>query len=504
MYRSCAGVDGSEAWLIPIPLDYVKAVLAVPLTTIGTRTPEGAIMNDTWSLVSVSVLACFALIARRIPDGRGRILVLFNLIWIGALALIGADAIRYKDAPGSSWLALLLALLAFNLAGLLSLRRSNASASVLAQQSPPEGSINFAAPSSLAIVTRAQLVALTLLYGGGVMAYLMAIDARFGIDLLLSDPTDIRSAAGESYLASVPLWGRILLYLGPILIGLYGFRPACTRPFPAVVRFATLTIVGISQLAMLQRTNLFMGALFLAALLLSSGGLAKTGIRPRRTAKTVLSLAILAGVLLGSFQLLADALGKTGNPRSEAVAAEWVVQTGMLSPIFYYTSGPVALLQVMDSGNQSWPAEPVPGQLNIGDNNPQTWGAAAFRPVLQVLPLTEPFPSIAPFIEVSDGVFTNVYTWFEDAYRDFREPGMVTFGALLGAIVTRLHDTRFQSLPRFWVQSWLLWLVFLSTFVSKLTTPSFIAGLIVLFLLARGAAHRQRSGQAVTTPSHAN
>ena len=309
-----------------------------------------------------------------------------------------------------------------------------------------------------------------------------------------------------SYLQSIPLPVRILLYLGPVLFVVFGFREALDKPFPMVVRLFAMALLATSMLALLQRTNLFMGILWLVAMLITRessilGGVRdrtipelKAGAPPSRMSRTAVTVSIVFLVLssLLAFQVVAGFLNKNGQQALSAGTVSTELQSsGLTSPFIYYTGGTIAFLQLTDSQNASWPPPFRPDAMAIGDYNPQTWGAATLSPVLKALPVVRPWNPIAPFIDT--GVLTNVYTWLEPFYRDFRIPGVVVAMLLMGWIATRLHDRRFQSPRMFWLQGAVLSSVFLAPFVTKVVDTLFIAELIFIVLLTRNSRPKSRS-----------
>lgn len=431
-------------------------------------------MNAEWALLGALILVVTSLALHAWAGRYSRGIQIVNLAWIVCFLLIATDGINYDDASSTSWASLIVALLVFNFGAFLALGGPRLKA----------GRVNIRFPSSTdhrftPIVGRKLLITFTVIYAFGFIGYLSSINTRFGIETLIVDPTSIRAAEGESYLASVPLLFRLFLYLGPLLIGLYGFQKACHNPLPAVVRWAVVVLISISQLLMLQRTNLFMGLLFLVCLVLVSPPSEQRSQWSKRKQFTTLSFAGL--FLVMGFQIVGNSLGKTGDSLSRlGMSADWLAESGFTSIFFYITSGTIALLFLMESTNPDWPPVDSIG-LNVGDYNPQTWGASFLEPFLKIVPITEPFPAISPFIDI--GTYTNVYTWFEQPYRDFRLFGMVFFALVIGLLLSRLHIRSQSSAVWFWTYSWLLVAAILGPFVNKLRTPAFLGVLFIMVLL---------------------
>ncbi|MCB8045841.1 hypothetical protein JM654_21945 [Microbacterium oxydans] len=81
-------------------------------------------------------------------------------------------------------------------------------------------------------------------------------------------PGTIRGAA-ESYLAGVPLWARLLMYVGPLLLAILIVPGSVRNGLAWWWRVPAAVLLAASMLALLQRTNLFAGVLLaIAALLL--------------------------------------------------------------------------------------------------------------------------------------------------------------------------------------------------------------------------------------------
>jgi len=193
----------------------------------------------------------------------------------------------------------------------------------------------------------------------------------------------------------------------------------------------------------------------------------------------VVALGLIAFI---AFQAVGGALGKTGQQAlSTGAVSQPLADSHLSDPFVYYTAGTVAFLQLADSTNESWPPANRPGGPNIvGDYNPQTWGASTFSPILKAIPGARRWDDIAPFINT--GVLTNVYTWLEPFYRDFRAVGVVLGTFLLGLVISVLYRRRAKSARVFWIQAIFISSVFLATFGPKINNTQFISE--VLFVLA--------------------
>jgi oligosaccharide repeat unit polymerase len=119
--------------------------------------------------------------------------------------------------------------------------------------------------------------------------------------------------------------------------------------------------------------------------------------------------------------------------------------------------------------------------MTLGNYNPQTWGASTFAPILKAIPGARPWDAIDPFINTA--VLTNVYTWLEPYYRDFRLPGVIIATLALGFLIAWLYQRRRRSPRVLWIQSAFLSTVFLAPFATKINDTLFLFELIVVLLL---------------------
>lgn len=444
--------------------------------------------NLAWASLLVVLLAALSVYSWIWQRPVAVVVLCHNIVWAGAISLVGSNLIAYKEASPIAWLTLATGIVAFNAGAWLSRWLSRAiSARWSSDRSITEVSN---------LLSRKTLLALLFLYVAAFAYYLAVISSRFGLDKILTASSAIRGAKGESYLESIPLPIRLLLYLGPLLFVVFGFRKSMSNPLPVGVRGAGLALVTISMLALLQRTNLFMGILGLLAIIITSrahipaesngADAAARTKRPRRLLRRFrvpIAALVLLVVALGAFQGLGLLLGKNGdNGLDNSAISPPLASSGLSQPFAYYTGGTAAFLQLVDSQNYSWPKPYEPGApIVLGDNNPQTWGASFFSPVLKAIPGGRPYGEINPFINT--GVLTNVFTWLEPFYRDFRIFGVGIGMILVGATIGFCFVLRFRSTRLFWIQSALVSTVFLATFVSKVNNTQLLAELIVLFLL---------------------
>jgi oligosaccharide repeat unit polymerase len=428
--------------------------------------------NTLWAVIVCIVLIVCTVLGRSFAKNSFAVIGLHNALWFLVILLLGTNLVAYDSASAGAWLTLLIGIMYFNIGAVFG-------------NKTPDGQVSIEAVPAL--MSRRIFLLLISLYSVGFIVYLMTVAQRFGIWTLLVDPTSIR-ASEDSYLASVPLVFRMMLYIGPILFAVLGAKSSMATPFPLPVRLVGLAYLTVSMLALLQRTNLFMGVLLLVSLYISlptQNEAREDGAKRNSRTRIYASVAVLSVILLASFQLLASALGKEGQSgiRSGAVS-EPLAASGLTSVFTYATSGTAAFLALVDSDNSDWPPERSPGTLLIGDYNPQTWGAATFEALLQAVPIADPWNRVAPFVDV--GVLTNVYTWMEHPYRDFRQIGLaiVMFG--VGFLAGRLFCTRAQSSRRYWMQAAVMTTIFFSPFVPAINDTLFLIWIVVIWIVSGG------------------
>lgn len=443
--------------------------------------------NTAWAGIILIVLVAATVAVWRLYPRVLPVVLCHNAVWAGTITLIGTDLIRYGEAGTGAWLVLLSGILAFNVGAVVAaLLRGTESASE---------AVAFATgPSVPALVSRTTFYVLAGLYAAGFATYLISTISRFGLETLLTNPQLIRAADGQSYLESVPFVGRMLLYFGPLVFVLLCFKQAVSRPFPLYVRVLGVVAVAVSMLALLQRTNLFVSVLWAAAVFITARVGLQRGERPqfdsmlarlRWHAKNGVVIPMLLGavVLLVAFQIVGSALNKNGQQAiSSGTVSPVLIDSGLASPFMYVTSGSMGFLNLVESENFSWPKEQETG-LHIGDNNPQTWGAATFAPVVRLIPGVRQWDAIAPFIDVGDGMVTNVFTWLEPLYRDFRAIGVIVGMLGIGLLTSALFLRRFESPTVFYIQAALFSTIFLAGFVPKYNTNIFLGGILIVLAL---------------------
>lgn len=440
--------------------------------------------NFVAALVLIAVLGGVTFAVWRFARQALRIVVIHNLVWAGAIVLVASGLIRYVDSSPAAWLTLLAGLIFFSVgcvgAAWLTARRRH----------PADDDESASVPEPAPLVTRRILLVLSAIYAAAFTVYLTSVSINYGLFTLLTSPSSIRA---EPYLEAVPLPIRLLLHLGPLLFAVLGFRPAVRVPLPLAWRIVGMALLAVSMLALLQRTNLFMALLLLVALILtqprdgsSKDNPATTSVRRTPAVRVVASVLAAALVALVAFQVLASGLRKQGSQAvSTGAVSEVLESSGLTSAFVYYTAGPVAFLRIADSTDDNWPPEASGRQLVVGNYNPQTWGLLTFSVPLRLIP-GAPEWSNSPFVETP--VLTNVYTWMEPLYRDFRVAGVIVGMALLGGILTVLYLKRYRSPRYYWLQAAILATVPLATFASKYNDPLFVFQVLAIVTLTAGSS----------------
>jgi hypothetical protein len=435
-------------------------------------------------LLMAAAIAALTLILAGIPRFPTLPMLVHNTSWLAALLLAGSGVIQYDPVTGYAAGLLLAGILAYNL-GLLMVRASEHS---------PDSGVNV----SPLIGLRLYLIMLALFTTGALLLG-TTIVGLYGFDVLLNDPGVIRADSGRGgYLVTFPLWGKFMFYLGPLLMAITA-NPRLVRGLAyrhVIWRLSVLVYLAAAQALALQRTNIVVGVMFALALSL----LTASHLDARRLRKQFVAISAALVVTVAAFQIIGTALGKT---RPTSWSASHVHPTLAASPVatglvLYASSGVPGFSSLVESSNESWP--PNWNQMPLfGDYNPQTWGRATGQAILKVFPVVEPWEEVAPFTQVP--MPTNVYTWFEPWYRDFRLVGVAALAFVAGLTVGSVHSRR-QRGPGWTLSAALLIALTLwAPFTNRLGSVMTLELLAVIAMLSRWRGTPRTRARRTRTPT---
>lgn len=407
-------------------------------------------------IAAVSALACLAIafISARRP--RWAVLTPLTGSMGIALAICSSGQISYPSPSAYGWAVILTPVAVFIFVAILNNSGTNPT-------------IQAVTGDSSTVSVRCYIT-ICVGYLIGLLIYLRTIASTFGITTLITNPASIRSdSSAQSYLETFPLYGKVLFYLGPIAFVLTAFprlvaKSALQRN---VIRISIMSALLASQLLLLQRTNVFVCIAWATALQFSHRQGSRT-TRNRRGASVL--LAILAIV---AFQGVGAALGKNSvqNYNTTAGMSPTLINSGFSSIALYWSGGIPALAVLSDSPYRDWPMNDPNGNTPYGAYNPQTYGAATFSTPLKLIPDAPHWNQIAPFVQLPAP--TNVYTWAEPWYRDFRLPGVIAFSWATAEIATRLYRRRNNSARSSLASSMMLGMTAFAPFINVYITLLF-------------------------------
>lgn len=412
-----------------------------------------------WDLLAagVALAAATVLVGTRMRDRRIIPLVAHNGPWAVGLVIAGSGLIRYERMPASGLGLISVAIVTFNL-GIVAARRLDTRLG--SRSADVEGG-----PLSL----RAYL-ALALGFLLGFASLLATIQRLFGLSVLLTDAHRIRAYSDVQYLVEFPLWGKLLFYLGPLVVTLTA-NPTMVRGLGRLRlpwRGAIIALVLLAQAASLQRTNIFVSVLLALAVYAY-----REGADRRHAKRLIVSGTAVALVCLVAFVGIGIGVGKTSTVQSgdQKYLADSIRGREGSQLLLYASSGIVAFGHLTQSHNDAWPEKGARGVDTLGDYNPQTWGAASFASVLKLVPISRPWPEVEPFTKVP--VLTNVYTWLSPWYRDFRLPGLVVFpfavALVAGTAALRSHRSPAWALIAGLMTVCVAWAPFTNRLLSTMT-----------------------------------
>ena len=435
-------------------------------------------MSDTYASVVAIALTMWTMVAFWLDRRLFYAVLLHNVAWVVALAILGSGVMNFAPLSAFAWAVLTAALVAFNMGVALTRGR-------------PGRGIRDAVPGSPRPAALTSLGMYLLLLAGfvaGFAIYLWTVGSNYGLDVLLSDPTSIRAYSEDDpgYLELFPLYGKVLFYLGPLCFVLTVLPDLVRglREKPRTLRYAVALFLLVAQAALLQRTNVFVSVgMVLGVILLRAGSGTPTSKLP--ASRRLAGFLALAAVGVIAFQGIAVALGKTG---SDDAAVDYSVDASIRDTPFvgvfhYATSGIPAFGNLVESRDERYPDPNDLGNA-YGDFNPQTWGKATLAAPLKLVPgIDQPWAEIAPFTAIPSK--TNVYTWLEPWYRDFRAPGAVLGALVVGMLIGTAARLAGRS-PRVLVLGGLLvGFSGLATFVNRYGAVMSIVLYLIIWWLGR-------------------
>lgn len=426
------------------------------------------------SLVLVLATTLALSLASISPNSRIRPALLHNIAWLGGLTVVLSGVMGYDPLASAALWMIFSSILGFN-AGVL-----------FASETIPDFQIRQ--EWRLVGIKRKHFYCLVAIYATGLVGYLLTISRIFGLEVLLRDPRSIRAADNVNYLAEFPLAFKLMFYVGPLVMVLCMFPQYVSGLRETRLRWLILAIVAGTQLLALQRTNLFVGLIWALGLFVI--GVAPARGRPkllkgrrRMVARRAVYLFTLACVAFAAFQGIASVLGKQGNDNValSSSANPAIAQSSLAGPLFYFTSGIPAFGKLTQSNNTARPPATKNGAI-FGDYNPHTHGTATFSGISRVLPEEYNWNDVAPFTHIPQ--LTNVYTWLEPWYRDFRSGGVIAASVAMGLVISAAVRQRWKN--AFWqlAAGLLVGMTILCTFVNRFGMVFSFVLYIALVILA--------------------
>lgn len=432
------------------------------------------------------LLIAIAAVARIAGSAESIVLAAHNLPWAVALLVWSSGLIRYDAVPASSMLVLACGIVSFNVGAFASHVNPARAAAVQ--------NVKF----QQILLPRRTYVGLWFGYATGFVWLLLTIKHYFGLSVLLTNPRIIRTYSSIDYLQKFPLPGKLLFYLAPLLMALTA-NPALVVGLADRPRLARYTLYGlliVTQFASLQRTNIFVGIVWSVAVALmgartnhsvhhSSAKLSGSpGTRKRRRRWHVAVAGVVGAVIC--FQLLGSVLGKTTSTdvRYTPYLASSVNKEPLASALLYGSSGIEGFLALTQSTNHAWPPSVQPPIY--GNYNPMTYGAATFSIIPKFIPLFMPWPEVGPFINVPFP--TNVYTWLDPWYRDFRAPGVALLAFAIGFAATSFVRRRRCSVRGLLLAGLIVTSIVWAPFTNRILSTMTLELGIVVYMLCRPRA----------------
>ena len=405
--------------------------------------------------------------------GRFRAVSLHNISWAVAFILVGSRTLGYDEVGGMAWLVMLSGIGAFNVGFALASKPS--------EPGLIDGPRAFASGGMFLLLLGGYVV------GFAAVAYV--IGSEFGFAAIFSEASLIRAAG---FMAMVPVWARALFYLGSLL-GVFALFPEfVSYRFPLGFRLLVVGLVAVGMAMTVQRTLIVVFVLWVVGVMVMRWGSRPLPIRVRVGVVLAFALVLVLFILLGGL------VGKTVSNfnRAGLQIDAGLVDSGLLLPAIYVSSGVPALNALVYSTNLDWPPSPGVGGAVFGAYNPETSGLATFGDILRLVPGFEGWPRISPFVRIP--MPTNVYTWLEPWWRDFRLPGVLMFGVLFGALLGLVSGAMRGQGVRSVLSGLMVGVSGLACFVNQtLDTFVLIPAVVCVVLGAAGGRPKKRSRMSI-------
>lgn len=431
-------------------------------------------MSDTYASVLAISMATWTMVAFSIDRRLFYAVLPHNVGWIGACAIVGSGVMNWDPLSAFAWAVITAAIIAFNMGVALSRGRAGGARTSTRAVEP--------------LTSYRWYLLLLVGFTAGFAIYLRTIADSFGLGVLITDPSSIRaiSDGGPGYLTLFPLYGKVLFYLGPLCFVLTVLPDLVQglRDKPRVFRVVIAAFLLIAQAATLQRTNIFVAVGMVLGVVLLRAGSGASAARRVPPIKRLGGLLALAAVGVLAFQGIALALGKTGEDDASVINAvdPSIKDTPFVSLFHYAASGIPAFSKLVESRDERWPDPNKVGNA-YGDFNPQTWGRATLAAPLKLVPGVTGWEEIAPFTEIP--AKTNVYTWLEPWYRDFRAPGAILGALVVGMFIGSAARRAGQSARALVLGGTLVGFSGLATFVNRYAAVMSIILYVVIWWLGR-------------------
>ncbi len=449
-------------------------------------------MSDLYALILGIALASGTAAAWLTNRRLALAVVLHNAAWACGLLIVGSGLMNYVALSPAAWLMITGAVAAFNFGAWVLTARMAGRGS---------GSATAGEGTGIAYVGLPVYWSIFVLFNIGFVLYLWTIARLYGLSTLINDPVSIRGDSQGNYMEAFPVYGKALFYLAPLSFVLTVFPGLVRglRDVPASFRYGVLLWLLLAQAATLQRTNVFVTLMWALGIYLVAQAVGPLDLGVRFRVRHVVAV-LLVGLVV--FQGIAVALGKTGtsNPKVRYAVSPQMRDSSFTAVLHYAGGGIPAFGLLFDSRNEMWPPEGH-GATYYGDYNPQTWGAATLSAPLDLVPGAPQWDEIAPHIRLPAP--TNVYTWLEPWYRDFRVVGVLA-GSLMAGCLCGFFSRRAPHSPGgLLVGGLVVGLTGLAVFVNRLTSTMTLVlllalGLLYLFGRWRAGSQPVAQGRRVT------